>query len=82
MWRLRAFIVSPWTSSFSRGMLTQVLAQFEDDMLRREFNMVAVDLRGFGETGGKPGDVYDVGCAAQDIARIIVRRVSCSLQKL
>ena len=44
--------------------------------------MVAVDLRGFGETGGKPGDVYDVGCAAQDVARIIVRRVLCSLPNL
>jgi hypothetical protein len=46
-------------------------AQFQDPSLRR-FNLIALDLRGHGETGGLAGPEYDQEDSANDVLKFMV----------
>ncbi len=52
--------------------------QFGDANIRR-FNLVTLDLRGHGETGGKAPKKYGQEAAAEDIAKFMVIHLAVQL---
>ena len=60
------------SEAFMKYSLTTSSAQFKDPQLR-SFNLVSLDLRGHGETGGPTGPRYTEDEACDDVYSFIVR---------